>query len=65
MKDYMLEQMMSWFPTLEFKNSRLIPKVLLVCCSGSFTDFDETEEDSKENDDDINYDQVPSLVNSK
>ena len=28
-------------------------------------DYDETEEESKEDDDDINYDQVPSLVNSK
>ena len=27
--------------------------------------FDETEEKSKEDDDDINYDQVLSLVNSK
>ena len=30
-----------------------------------FSDFDETEEEIKENDDNINYDQIPSLVNSK
>ena len=40
-------------------------KVWEVCCSGSFTNCDETEEESKEDDDDINYIQVLSLINSK
>ena len=39
-------------------------KVWEVSCSGSFMDCDKTEEEFKENDYDIDYDQVPSLVNS-
>ena len=33
--------------------------------SGGFTDCDEIKVESKEDDDDINYDKVLSLVNSK
>ena len=50
--------MMSWFPTSEFKSSRLIPKSLLL--RKYFYDSDETEEESKEDDNDIDYDQIPN-----
>ena len=64
-KDNILEQMMSWFPTSEFENSRLILKSLVSLLLRKFYDCDETEKESKEDDDDINYDQVSSFVNSK
>ena len=44
--------MMSCFLTSKFGNQDWCPK---VCCSGSFTDDDGTEEESKEDNDGINY----------
>ena len=57
MKGISYNLMISWFPTWEFESSRLIPKMFeMFVAEEVFMDFDETEEELKEDDDDINYD---------
>ena len=57
--------MMSWFPMGEFVSEWLIQKVWKFATKLVFSYSGETEEESEEGDDDIDYDQVSSLINSK
>ena len=54
MKDNMLQSDDVMFPHIKVRKLQI--DLTKVCCLGSFKDCDAIEEESKEDDDDINYD---------
>ena len=66
MKDNILQSDDVMVPNIRVRNLQIDPQIFeKFAAQEVFTNCYETEEETEENDDDINYDQVPSLVNSK